>query len=372
LVKYKQRHEPWIHKIDDIDFCFSEPVANYLNDQERIGQWLDFSKINLINFRKNLLLVTADIIHLHNLHGGFFSYALLPYLSRNKKVIWTLHDEHAITGHCSFSMKCDQWKNNCLKCDFLEIYPSIKDDNAGELLKFKKRWIKNSNLTFVTPSKWLSDRLKVAYPFLQNIHVIPNGIDLNIFDSKKRSKDRSQFNLPENKFLVLFIAEYSTNNPFKGGEYIRKLIDLNTNFEVIFVTIGGNKSTIESKFIEIPYINDEIKLADLYSICDLMLYPTNADNHPLVVMEAMACKLPVLAPKIGGVSEIISNEVDGWLVESYVDISVYQSKLNEIYDLKLNNNSFFQDIRNNARRKIEQNFSLEKMLSDYKKLYESL
>jgi hypothetical protein len=48
----------------------------------------------------------ADVLHFHNLHGGYFNYLFLPYLTRNKPAVYTLHDMWGFTGHCSYSLLC--------------------------------------------------------------------------------------------------------------------------------------------------------------------------------------------------------------------------------------------------------------------------
>lgn len=372
LVNYKDREDNWIKQIASNDAVFDSSFSNYLRDQEIHGGWLDFSKISLIQRKNFIFFEKSDIVHLHNLHGGYFSYALLPYLSSRKKLIWTLHDEHAITGHCSFTMRCNKWKTNCSICEYLSIYPAIKQDNAKDLKKFKERWIKKSSITFVTPSYWLANRLRKTYSFVKDVHVIPNGINTSLFKKYDLLDSRRKFHLPTDKFLVLFIAEYSTNNPFKGGETVRELIKLNSNNDILFVTVGGDTNLANSNFIEIPYIKNEEDLASLYSACDLMLYPTNADNHPLVVMESMSCKLPVLAPKIGGVSEIISQNKDGWLVDAYSKPAVYLEMLSMIYDLKQNDELTFCNFGINARKKIELKFTQEQMFKKYEDLYSNV
>ena len=50
--------------------------------------------------RKHVFFQQADILHLHNLHGGYFNLWSLPLLSALKPTVWTLHDMQALTGHC--------------------------------------------------------------------------------------------------------------------------------------------------------------------------------------------------------------------------------------------------------------------------------
>ena len=215
----------------------------------------------------------------------------------------------------------------------------------------------------------MSNRLTEAYPFIQNVHVIQNGIDTSIFMKQDQRTSRENFNLPIDKFLVLFIAEFATNNPFKGGETIRELIRLNSNNNILFVTIGGGTGQESSRFIELPYIKNELDLVLLYSACDIMLYPTNADNHPLVVMEAMSCKLPVLAPQIAGIPEIITDEKDGWLVNAYSKPEKYLSVLHQIYELRHSNEQLFLSFGENSRKKIKKKFTLTQMIKKYDYLY---
>ena len=51
----------------------------------------------------------ADVLHFHNLHGGYFNYLFLPYLTRHKPGVYTLHDMGGFTGHCSYSFDCHRW-----------------------------------------------------------------------------------------------------------------------------------------------------------------------------------------------------------------------------------------------------------------------
>jgi glycosyltransferase involved in cell wall biosynthesis len=89
-------------------------------------------------------------------------------------------------------------------------------------------------------------------------------------------------------------------------------------------------------------------------------------------MEAMACGLPVLAPKIGGISEIIQSEVDGWLLPSYSSYELYIDKISQILNIYYSNQEFFKLISVNASLKIEEKFSLDSMIHAYEKLYNEL
>lgn len=71
-------------------------------------------------FIKTLEEINPDIIHLHNIHGYYLNVEILfKFLKEiNKRVIWTLHDCWAFTGHCSHFefIGCNKWKTGCFDC----------------------------------------------------------------------------------------------------------------------------------------------------------------------------------------------------------------------------------------------------------------
>jgi glycosyltransferase involved in cell wall biosynthesis len=369
VVGYKKHEDKSVYEIDNKN-SFSFKISYALSDFAKRGEWLDIEKIGFLKIKNRLQISNFSIIHLHNLHGGFFSYALLPIFNKINRVIWTLHDEHILTGHCSFTMNCDGWMNGCGNCPDLNVYPAINSDNTKSLLFWKKKWVNKLNPYIVVPSNWLGERVRKSFPNLSDIHLIYNGIDTEVFCPMNKKKVREEYKLPANKFLVLYIAEFSTNNPFKGGETVRKVIESCKNKNICFITIGSKETFFSSNHIELSYVSNENNLARLYAACDVLFYPTKADNLPLVILEAMSCGLPVISSNIGGINEIIDDEVDGFLVNAFHDYQEFQKLIDKLFSLR--SSDFFANLSVNARRKIISKFTLTNMIESYKKLYDSL
>ncbi|WP_198429582.1 glycosyltransferase [Thermosipho africanus] len=98
------------------------------------------------DFIKKIEELDPDIIHLHNIHGYYINIKILfDYLKEaNKKVIWTLHDCWAFTGHCAYFeyVGCDKWKKGCFKCPQKLRYPtSWFLDNSAINWKIKKNYL---------------------------------------------------------------------------------------------------------------------------------------------------------------------------------------------------------------------------------------
>jgi glycosyltransferase involved in cell wall biosynthesis len=364
-VKNKNSNVYWIKKIESLRYSFIEEILR----REAIEKgWIELSGFHGKQLLRDTFFIDASVVHLHNLHGEFLSPALFQVLFRKKKVIWTLHDESFITGHCSCTFNCNRWKNGCGDCPDLSIYPPIKFDNTKKVLAQKKKWILDIQPIVVCPSAWLAKRVKEAYPTLKDIVVIPNGINTEIFKPMNKTQARNKLGLPLNKKIVLFVAEFSTNNPFKGGAIIRNLIADSTFTELVFITVGGDNTTGFMNHITYPYIDNDTDLAILYAASDVLLYPTQADNLPLVVLESMACGTPVIASALGGIPEIISNNENGFLVENFKKESAFKDAMRDFLSLDEEN---LNRLKLNARETVCSNFELLQMVARYKTIYNS-
>ncbi len=361
-VKTKKSEDAFIHEIQQKKYTFLEEVLR----REAVQKgWVEFTGFHGACLLEDSYFNQSSIVHLHNLHGEFFSPILFKTLFQHKKVIWTLHDESFITGHCSCTLGCDRWQIGCGSCPDLTIYPPVQFDNTKEVLHYKKKWITELQPIVVCPSHWLANRVRIAYPDLKNIKVIPNGVDTAVFYPKEKVNVRTLLGFPNDKRIVLFVAEFATQNPFKGGDIIREIISESIFSDVIFVTVGGSHESSFHNHICYPYIHDENELANLYTACDVLLYPTQADNLPLVVLEPMACGTPVIASDLGGIPEIINNS-NGFLITDYKSPEAFKKGLSEFLDL---NEDEITDIRENSLFTIQKGYSLTQMISDYQGLY---
>ena len=74
--------------------------------------------LNTSSISKHSFFTRSDILNFHNLHGGYFNYLSIPFLTGQKPAVWTLHDMWSFTGHCTYSYDCDRWKTGCGRCPY--------------------------------------------------------------------------------------------------------------------------------------------------------------------------------------------------------------------------------------------------------------
>lgn len=355
---------------DDTDIIqrdFSEQQRLLWYAQKNMG-WLDFFNLATFKIKDMAQFKNSDILHLHNLHGGYFSYFALPELSALKPTVWTLHDMQAITGHCGCSLECEKWLTGCGDCPDLSIYPGIERDTTSFLWETKRKIFEKSDLTIVCPSNWLKNIVEKSILKEKDIRLIHNGIQTDVFKMQEQEKARRYLGLPRDKKILLFCAEGGTGNFLKGGNYLVQAYEaLKHRADLFFVTIGGNKDDTKENWLNIDYIHDTWRLAQYYAASDLFVYPSLAESFGLVVGEAMACGTPAVAFSVGGIPEIVNHMETGYLAE-YKDAADFIKGILYFID----DPEKLKKAGQKASLDIHENFSLQKMINEYLALYEEL
>lgn len=334
----------------------------------RLFDWHGFgSKKETISFIEVIKTIKPDIIHLHNIHGYYVNVAVLfNFLkSLNIPIVWTLHDCWVFTGHCTYFdyIGCNKWKDLCSKCPQKREYPKsmLFDQSKRNYLRKKQLFSEIQNLTFVTPSIWMSDLLSCSFLKHYPVRVINNGIDLNVF-SYRESQQKIDMNI-ENKFVILGVASQWEKR--KGFKHFLDLSNL-LNYDEVIIMVGLSKNQINNlpnNVIGVSHTNSVDELAELYSIADVFFNPTLEDNFPTTNLEALACGTPVITFNTGGSIESIDRNT-GHVVEKG-DIAQVKCLIGEI---KHNGKSFYHQ---KCIDRASSFYCKSKMINEYLDLYQN-
>lgn len=269
------------------------------------------------------LAAHAEIVQTHNLHANYFDLRCLTSVASRCPVLLTLHDAWLLSGHCAHSIDCDRWKTGCGHCPDLQIYPAILKDSTAANWKQKMSIFNAASFFVATPSQWLADKVSES-GFSRSVietRVIPNGIDLTVFQPGDQSSARDRLGLPQDAKILLFVAEEASKSSFKDIalliETLRMLETLNPASNLVCLAIGERTESYSAKLNRIqfiPYQSDPKIVADYYRACDVYVHPARAETYPTVILEAQACGLPVVATRVGGIPEQIEHGESGLLV----------------------------------------------------------
>ena len=278
-----------------------------------------------------------DIIHLHNLHGYYINIDLLFSCLKqlNKPVVWTLHDVWPFTGHSAYcdAVGCSKWKNGCENCPQMKVYPKAYVDRS------KKNWERKrnifcgvTNLTIVTPSKWLAELVEDSFLNEYPVKVINNGIDTGKFH-KVSTHLKADLGLQRKRILLSVATVW---NDLKGLSDFERLADLlGENYKIILV--GGMTSIQEKELPEsilhIQRTQDVNEMVEFYNTADIYLNLTYCDTYPTVNLEAASCGTPVITYAVGGSTE--SAEMFGGISVRRGDVEAVAHAVRESERLKV-------------------------------------
>lgn len=303
------------------EFNFGSRIGFYLDVlQTRIDGRAGFhSKAATKRLLSKLDEISPDTVHLHNLHGYYVNIEMLfEWLAVHEcKVIWTLHDCWAFTGHCAHFtyVKCAQWQTHCAyskPCLQLSTYPkTISKASCARNFGDKKRIftsVPKELMRLITPSKWLANLVSQGFLSKYNVEVQYNKVDREIF--KPTSSDfRERYSIGD-RFMILGVASpWTERKGLSTFEQISKY--LSDEFYAI-VLVGLNDEQIKKLpkgIIGIRKIESRHALAGIYSTSDLLLHPSVEETFGMVVAEAEACGTPALTIEGTACSEIMNPSV---------------------------------------------------------------
>ena len=263
----------------------------------------------------------ADVIHLSWVNQGMLSLkGIRRILKSGKPVVWTMHDLWPATGICHYARGCNRYASACGNCPLLPNKGS-KNDLSAKVFRRKKTIYQQGNIYFVSCSRWLEKQAKMGGLFIgQRITNIPNPIDTHVFCPQDKADARLRVGLPADKHLILFVSQRVTDGR-KGMKYFIEAIDhliaeypeMKDNTAIAI--LGGHSEDISLSLPSYPlgYVSDEKSIVNIYNSVDAFVLPSLEDNLPNTIMEAMACGVPSIGFKVGGIPEMIDHMKNGYV-----------------------------------------------------------
>ncbi len=297
------------------------------------------------------LVKQADVINLH-WTANFLDYTSF-FKKIDKPIVWTLHDEYPFSGVFHYQ--------GYQVHDYQELDLKVRKEKLEALSGFK-------DLHIVAPSKWLHEEAKQSTLFKRfpNYH-IPYGLDTSIFKSYNQREARSFFGLPEDKKVILFVAD-SLEDKRKGFVYILEALKEIKKDDIFLATLGGGKvENVALPFKNLGFLSNPIEIAQAYSAADIFVIPSLEDNLPNTVLEAMACGTPVVGFDTGGIPDMVRNSQTGFTAQ-FKNSKDLAQKITQV----LEDDELRGAMSQQSRAIIQKEYSLEIQAKAYIEIYQEI
>ncbi|KHK02922.1 glycosyltransferase [Desulfovibrio sp. TomC] len=260
----------------------------------------------------------TDIHHLHWIGGTVDICGDTAFL-KGRPLVWTLHDMHPITGGCHYAGSCRGFERHCGSCPQLGSSDDA-DHSRREWLR-KKAAYRELDITVVCPSRWLAQEVqKSSLLGKKPVHVIPNGVPTDVFKPLQRTLIRQHLGLGAEDFVLIFGADAMATRRKGLAELLAALHQLsagNNASRLVLLTFGSHEgldpAALPCRSLNLGRLGTPMELALAYNAADCLLVPSLEDNLPNVVLEAMACGVPVAGFATGGIPDMVEDGTTGRL-----------------------------------------------------------
>ncbi len=208
-------------------------------------------------------------------------------------------------------------------------------------------------------SKFSADMVRDELAFSRPIRVIYNGIDTRRFYPRIKIGDRKSVR-------VLFAGNLTLR---KGANLLPRIAARLAQGIELFYTQGLRKG---SPLPDLPNLKNLQRISynvmhEVYRNADILLFPTVREGFGLVAAEAMACGLPVVASDCSAIPELIDHSKGGFLCP-VGDVDAFAERINQLADSP----ELRRVMGEYNRAKVEKYFTLERMVSEYRELFDEV
>lgn len=220
----------------------------------------------------------------------------------------------------------------------------------------------------VTINKYLVDYMSDKYKLKKEAFtIIHNGVDTDYFKPEQ--------SLSKDTFTVSFIGRLSPEkNPGIFIDIASHVIEQQANDSIQFRLVGDGPQRIEierkifvkklSKKIQVDGVSHQVK--QVLEQTSVLILCSEMEGLPMVILEAMAMGIPVIASNVGGVPELVVNEETGFLVDIHAEdrIEKFSSAVRKLASDK----KMYAEMSQAAIESVRNGFSLNRMTDAYQEL----
>jgi 1,2-diacylglycerol 3-alpha-glucosyltransferase len=339
ITNYISLNKEYLEQRGHEVFVFTFSEESYQDDESNIIRSPGLPLLDtgyFISLRYNpearKLLLTMDVAHVHHpfLSG---SLALLYCQPKNIPIVFTNHTRYDL---------------------YSRVYLPPMADVVGlaALKAYLPSFCRSCNLV-ISPSRGMREVLK-GFGVDSPIDVVPNGVDLSLFQFPVKPIDRKDLGIQENHTVLIYVGRLGAekNLHFLLRSFIGS-VEAYENTHLILLGTGPERKNLEDLILH-SGVKDNIHLLDAVpyesvprylAMADAFVTSSVTEVHPLTVIEAMASGLPVLGIRSPGIGDLVQDGETGFLA-SQEDLASFTAKMVKM----IGDSELRRQLGENARR----------------------
>lgn len=203
----------------------------------------------------------------------------------------------------------------------------------------------------------------------KDIRVIPNFINTRIYQRSGENGCRGKL-ARRNERVLIHVSNFRPVKRIEDVIGVFEIVSKKVPSRLLLVGDGPERSRIEglvrAKRLQerVQFLGKQESVVEMLSCADLLLLPSQTESFGLAALEAMSCGVPVVASKVGGLPEVVTQGVTGFLcplgrVEEMAEASLKILKSDRLWS----------KMSAACRKRAVETFSTERILPRYEKLY---
>lgn len=275
---------------------------------------------------------------------------------------------HAVCAYLAKKMTDDQLKI-VTTLHGTDITVLGYDPSLNDMIRFG---IEGSDVVTAVSESLVQQTYDLLQP-KKAIQTVYNFIDERVYFKKDTQDLKTQYGISDDEKVIIHVSNFRKVKRVQDVVKSFHLIEKQVASKLLLVGDGPEISVVCNLVRELGlkdkvlFLGKQENLEDLYSISDLMLLLSEKESFGLVLLEAMACGVPSVGTKIGGIPEVIDDGVTGFLsdVGDVEDIAQNAVKI-------LENATLHKDFAENAISRVKEHFSSQKIVEQYEDMYKQL
>jgi len=277
-----------------------------------------------------------DVIHTHGYKSNFYAFFVR---STGCKLVSTCHNWLV----SDFKMQCFVWLDKFL-LRFFDVVVAV----SGPIEKELHKW-------------GMAGKTLLVY----------NGISLERFrrNSEQRKRVRDRLGLADSDIVFGFVGRVCRE---KGVEILlesgRRIKPSFPEMHIVLVGDGEMLALLEKENDEYVHpVGVQTGVGSFYSAFDVFVLPSLNEGLPMVILEAMAARLPVIATLVGSIPDVVEDGRTGCLVEADDSVALFKAM-----EKLLRNHEQMSVMAERGFQKVSQTFTSGRMVQEYITIYDSL